>query len=320
MAKPNKIVVLDGYTENPGDLSWDILSSQTDNFILYDRTAPEDIVARIADAQVVLTNKTPVSKETMDACPNLSYIGVLATEYNVVDVAAASERGITVTNIPTYGTDAVAQYTMALLLELCHHVGAHNDSVHRGDWSRSKDFCYWNYPLTELSGKTMGIIGYGRIGQAVALRAKAFGMNILAYSHGDIPEDGIAKSVPLQELLSNSDVVSLHCPLTPQTNELINETAIQWMKDGAMLINTARGPLVNEKAVADALSAGKLAGMASDVCTVEPVAASNPLLSAPNCILTPHIAWAAKESRERLMKIAGENLIAYLEGHPQNVV
>lgn len=320
MAKPNKIVVLDGYTENPGDLSWDILASQADNFILYDRTAPDDIVARIADAQIILINKTPVSKATMDACPNLLYIGVLATGYNVVDVAAASERGITVTNIPTYGTDAVAQYTMALLLELCHHVGAHNDSVHRGDWSRSKDFCYWNYPLTELSGKTMGIIGYGRIGQAVALRAKAFGMKILAYSHGNIPEDEIAKPASLEELLAASDVVSLHCPLTPQTNELINENTIQLMKDGALLINTARGPLVSEKAIADALSTGKLAGMASDVCTVEPVLPDNPLLSAPNCILTPHIAWAAKESRERLMKIAGENLAAYLEGHPQNVV
>lgn len=318
-----KIVILDGYAENPGDLSWQGIESLAEpgGFTVHDYTPPEEIVARMSGAQVVFTNKTPLTAETIAACPELKYIGVLATGYNVVDVAAAKAHGVAVTNIPTYGTSAVAQYTMALLLELCHHVGAHSDSVHQGSWTKSRDFCYWNFPLMELAGKTMGLIGYGRIGQAVGKLAHAFGMELLVYTQPQPaePEPGV-RFVSLEELLAQADAVSLHCPLFAENTGMINRERLALMKEGAFLLNTARGPLIDEEAVAEALKSGKLGGAALDVVSVEPIRADNPLLGAPNCLITPHIAWAAKESRARLMDIATENLRSFLDGKPVNVV
>lgn len=318
-----KIVILDGYAENPGDLSWQGIEDLAgpEGFVVYDYTPQEEILDRMKGAGVVFTNKTPLTAETIAACPGLKYIGVLATGYNVVDVAAAKAHGVTVTNIPTYGTSAVAQYTMALLLELCHHVGAHSDSVLRGDWTKSRDFCYWNFQLMELAGKTMGLIGYGRIGQAVGRLARAFGMELLVYTQPEPqkPEPG-AEFVSLEELLRRSDAVSLHCPLFPENTGMINSERLALMKNGAFLLNTARGPLIDETAVAQALKSGRLGGAALDVVSVEPIREDNPLLGAPNCLITPHIAWAAKESRARLMDIATENLRAFLDGRPVNVV
>ena len=318
-----KIVILDGYAENPGDLSWQGFQELVGegNLTVYDYTPAEEILARMEGAEIVLTNKTPLTAETIAQCPQLKYIGVLATGYNVVDVNAARAHSVAVTNIPTYGTSAVAQYTMALLLELCHHVGAHSDSVHRGDWTKSRDFCYWNYPLMELSGKTMGLIGYGRIGQAVGRLARAFGMELLVYTEPapKEPEPGVG-FVGLEELLGRADVVSLHCPLFPENTGRINSGRLGLMKNGAFLLNTARGPLIDEAAVAEALKSGTLGGAALDVVSVEPIKSDNPLLSAPNCLITPHIAWAAKESRARLMDIAVENLRGFLNGRPVNVV
>lgn len=318
-----KIVILDGYAENPGDLSWQGIESLAEpgGFTVYDYTPPEEILSRMSGAQIVFTNKTPLTAEAIAACPELKYIGVLATGYNVVDVAAAKAHGVAVTNIPTYGTSAVAQYTMALLLELCHHVGAHSDSVHQGDWTRSRDFCYWNFPLMELAGKTMGLIGYGRIGQAVGKLAQAFGMELLVYTQPESaePEPGV-RFVSLEELLAQADAVSLHCPLFPENTGMINRERLALMKEGAFLLNTARGPLIDEEAVAEALKSGRLGGAALDVVSVEPIRADNPLLCAPNCLITPHIAWAAKESRARLMDIATENLRGFLNGSPVNVV
>lgn len=309
------IVILDGHTENPGDLSWAGLEG-LGSLTVYDRTAPGDIVARIAGAEAVYTNKTPLTRETIEASPKLKFVGVLATGYNVVDVAAAKERGITVTNIPTYGTTAVAQFVFALLLEICHHVGHHNQAVQEGRWSQSPDFCFWDYPLIELAGKTMGIIGYGRIGQATAAIARAFGMKVLAYDNFVKKEE----SVSLEELLANSDVISLHCPLFPETRGLVNKESIARMKDGVIIINTSRGPLIKEEDLRDALISGKVYGAALDVVSEEPISKDNPLLGLPNCIITPHIAWAPKESRQRLMDIAVENLRAFVQGAPQNVV
>ena len=316
-----KIVVLDGYTLNPGDLSWEGLKSLGD-LTVYERTPADQIVSRIADAEAVITNKTPVTRETLNACPCIRYVGVLATGYNVVDVAAAAERGIPVTNIPTYGTAAVAQFAIALLLELCHHVGDHAERVKNGEWTRCPDFCFWASPLIELSGKILGTIGFGRIGQAVAGIAVALGMKVLAFDTYRNPEyetDGI-RYAGLDVLLAKSDVISLHCPLTPENAGLINAEAIGKMKDGAMLINTSRGPLVNEADLAFALRSGKLTGAAVDVTSSEPIRADNPLLSAPNIIITPHIAWAPKESRARLMDIAVRNLQSFLDGKIQNTV
>lgn len=317
-----KIVVLDGYTENPGDLSWDGLK-QFGDLTVYDRTGAEDIAERIGDAKIVFTNKTPLTQETMQRCENMKFIGVLATGYNVVDIEAASRMGITVCNVPSYGTDTVAQYTMALLLELCHHIGEHDRSVKEGEWSRCRDFCYWKHPMMELSGKTMGIIGYGRIGQKTARLAAAFGMKVLALSGHPIPRERLGEGVRqagLEELLAGSDVVSLHCPLTEKNKGLIRSETIAMMKDGAYFINTARGALVEEEDLAAALHSRKLGGAALDVAGIEPIRPDNPLLDAPNVIITPHIAWASREARERLMKIAVDNLRAYLEGAPQNVV
>lgn len=317
-----KIVILDGYTENPGDLSWGGFEALGE-FTVYDRTTDHSqIASRIGNAEIVLTNKTPVSKETMAACPQLKYIGLLATGYNVVDVKAAKEAGITVTNIPTYGTDAVSQYAIALLLELCHHIGEHSDCVKRGDWTRNQDWCFWNHPLIELAGKTMGIIGFGRIGQGTARIAQALGMKVLAYDTYQNPElvSDTCKYASLDEILSQSDVITLHCPLFPETEGIINKDTIEKMKDNVMIINNSRGPLIKEADLRDALNLGKVAGAAVDVVSTEPISMDNPLLAAKNCIITPHIAWAPKESRQRLMDIAVKNLQEFLKGEPVNVV
>lgn len=318
-----KIVVLDGYTLNPGDLSWDGMK-QFGDVVLHDRTdfAIENVIATIGDADVIFTNKTPLPKAVLSQVPTLKYIGVLATGYNVVDTVAAKELGITVTNIPTYGTAAVAQFTFALLLELCHHVGAHGDAVKAGDWTSCPDFCFWNYPLIELAGKNIGIIGYGRIGQEAGKIAQAFGLNVLAFDEYQNPAlvTETCKYVTLDELLAQSDVISLHCPLFENTQGIINKDNIAKMKDGVLIINTSRGPLVVEADLRDALNSGKVGGAALDVVSSEPIAASNPLLEAKNCIVTPHIAWAPKESRSRLMNIAVDNLAAFISGSPVNVV
>ncbi len=317
-----KIVVLDGYTENPGDLSWSGFEALGE-LTVYDRTTDHSLIAeRIGDAEAVYTNKTPITAETMKACANLKYIGVLATGYNVVDVAAAKEAGIIVTNIPTYGTDAVAQYAIALLLELCHHIGEHSDCVKKGDWTNNQDWCFWNYPLIELAGKTMGIIGFGRIGQRTAHIAQALGMKILAYDSfkNEALENENCRYAELDELLAQSDVISLHCPLFPATQGIINKDTIAKMKDGVLLINTSRGPLIVEEDLKEALDRGKVAGAAVDVVSTEPIQMDNPLLSAKNCIITPHIAWAPRESRQRLMDIAVNNLKEYIAGNPVNVV
>ncbi len=316
----NKIVILDGYTENPGDLSWEGFE-KLGQLTVYERTPADKIIERIGDADAVIVNKCPVSRETMDACPNIKYIGVLATGYNIVDVAAAKEKGIIVSNIPTYGTTAVAQFVFALLLEICHHVDAHSNAVKAGDWTNNKDWCFWNYPLIELAGKTMGIIGFGRIGQNTAQIAKALGMNIIAYD--EYPNDAgraIGEYVSLDELFARSDVISLHCPLFPSTQGIINKENIAKMKDGVIIINTSRGPLVVEQDLYDALESGKVYAAGVDVVSTEPIREDNVLLKAKNIFITPHIAWAPKESRMRLMDIAVENLAKFYAGEPVNVV
>ena len=318
-----KIVVLDGYTENPGDLSWAPLEALGE-LTVYDRTSYVEapiIAERIGDAEIVVMNKTPISKETIDKCPNIKAIAVLATGYNVVDYNYAKEKGIPVLNVPTYGTASVSQFSIALLLEICHHIGHHSKSVHDGNWASNVDWCYWDYPLIELEGKTIGIIGFGRIGQAEGRIAKALGMNVLAYDL--YPNDSgkaIGEYVDLDTLLAKSDVVSLHCNLTPENTGLINKDTIAKMKDGAILINNARGQLINEQDVADALNSGKLGAAGLDVVYTEPIKADNPLLKAKNCIITPHISWAPKESRQRIMHIPADNIKAFLAGSPVNVV
>ena len=318
-----KIVVLDGYTENPGDLSWGGLEALGE-VTVYDRTSYAEsplIAERIGDAEIVVMNKTPISKETIDKCPNIRLIAVLATGYNVVDYNYAKEKGIPVVNVPTYGTASVSQYSIALLLEICHHIGHHSESVHAGNWASNADWCYWDYPLIELEGKTIGIIGFGRIGQAEGRIAKALGMKVLAY---DVyPNDSgraIGEYVDLDTLLKSADVVSLHCNLTPENTGLINRANIAKMKDGAILINNARGQLIVEQDVADALNSGKLAAAGLDVVYTEPIRADNPLLKAKNCIITPHISWAPIESRQRIMDVTVDNIQEFLSGKPQNVV
>lgn len=316
-----KIVVLDGSTLNTGDLSWEALQ-QLGELIIYDRTPSDKIIERIGEAKYIFTNKTPLGEEVFQACPSLSYIGVLATGYNVVDVEAAKKYGITVTNIPSYGTDTVAQFTFSLLLELCHQIGAHSRSVLSGEWCKSIDFCYWNTPQIELAGKTIGIIGYGKIGQATARIAQAFGMKVLVYSRTirkEFEKDPVS-FVPLDTLLENSDVISLHCPLFPETKEIINKASISKMKDGVLLINTSRGGLLNEQDVKEALDSGKIGGAAVDVVSIEPIKENNPLLSSKNIIITPHMAWASIEARQRLMDTATNNLAEFLKGYPINVV
>lgn len=316
-----KIVVLDGYTLNPGDLSWSDLE-KLGALTIYERTPEGKILERARDADVIFTNKTPLTKEIFQKMPKLKYVGVLATGYNVVDVEAAKKQGITVTNIPTYGTSAVAQMTFALLLEMCHHVWIHSEEVKKGAWASCPDFCFWNYPLIELKEKTIGIIGFGRIGQAVGKVAQAFGMKVLAYDQYQNKElEGpLLKYAKLDELLQESDVISLHCPLLESTEGIINKETIAKMKDGVMIVNTSRGPLIVEQDLANALNSGKVAGAAVDVLSSEPASMDNPLMKAKNCIITPHIAWAPKESRARLMNIAVQNLREYLNGNPVNVV
>ena len=316
-----KIVVLDGYTENPGDLSWEGLA-QFGQLRVYDRTgSEEEVIRRIGDAEVVFVNKVPISRRVLDACPNIRFISVLATGYNVIDVKAAAEKGIPVSNVPAYGTAAVAQFAMALLLELCHHVAHHSEAVHAGRWASSPDWCFWDYPLIELSGKTMGIIGFGRIGQATGRIARAMGMEVLAYSRSVREEaKALAEYVDLDSLLARSDVIVLHCPLFPETEGIINRENIARMKDGVIIINNSRGQLVVEQDLADALNSGKVLAAGLDVVSTEPIRPDNPLLGAKNCLITPHISWAPRESRQRIMDASVENLRAFLAGKPVNVV
>lgn len=318
-----KIVVLDGYTENPGDLSWDELG-KLGELTVYDRTLVSDereIIQRIGEAELVYTNKTPISRKVLDACPNIKFISLLATGYNVVDYQYAEEKGIPVTNVPSYGTASVSQFSIALLLEICHHIGHHDATVHAGKWEKNKDWCYWDYPLIELEGKTIGIIGFGRIGKAEGRIAKALGMKVLAYDvHPDEKGKEIAEYVDLDTLYEQADVISLHCYLTPENTGMINKNSIARMKDGVILINNARGQLIDEQDVADALNSGKMAAAGLDVVYTEPIQGDNPLLKAKNCIITPHISWAPKESRQRIMDCAVENAKAFLEGKPVNVV
>lgn len=318
-----KIVVLDGYTENPGDLSWDGLKALGE-LKVYDRTPFNDnreIAKRIGDAEVVFTNKTPINKEIIDNCPNLKFISLLSTGYNVVDISYAKTKGIPVSNIPTYGTDSVSQFAIALLLEICHHIGHHNKAVHDGKWEHNPDWCFWDYPLMELAEKTLGIIGFGRIGQRTGAIAKALNMKVLAFDSS--PNDTgktIAEYVDLDTLLHQSDVIALHCPLFPETVGLICKKNILKMKDGVIILNNSRGALVVEQDLADALNSGKVAAAALDVVSTEPITGDNPLLKAKNCIITPHISWAAKESRQRIMDMSVGNLKAYIAGSPINVV
>ena len=314
-----KIVILDAYAANPGDLSWDEFAALGE-LTVYDRTAPEDVAARIGDAEVVFINKVRLTDDIFAACPNLKLVSILATGYNIVDLAAAKRRGITVCNVPGYSTRAVVQMTFALLLEICQQVGLHSGAVHTGRWQTCPDFCFWDRPLIELDGKTMGIVGYGAIGSAGGTVAQALGMKLLVTARHEKPVPEGARFVSLPELLAQSDVVSLHCPQTAENARMIDAGALAQMKDGAILLHTARGGLLDEQAVADALRSGKLLAAGMDVVSAEPIRADNPLLTAPNCFLTPHIAWAPLETRRRLQTISAENLRAFLAGKPQNVV
>ncbi len=318
-----KIVVLDGYTENPGDIKWDVLEALGE-LTVYDRTSyvEADIIAeRIGDAEVVVTNKTPISKATIDKCKGLKAIAVLATGYNVVDYAYAGERGIPVMNVPVYGTDNVSQFAVSLLLELCSHIGEHNRSVQNGEWENNTEWCYWKYPMVEVSGKTAGIIGLGRIGMNTAKILRAMNVRVLAYSrHESEAGREVAEYVTLEQLLKESDFVFLHCPLFPETKGMINKDTISLMKESAFLINNSRGPLVVEEDLADALRTNRIAGAAVDVVSTEPIKGNNPLLHLDNCIITPHISWATKEARERIMQTTADNIRSFQEGAPVNVV
>lgn len=317
-----KIVVLDGFTTNPGDLSWDWLY-RLGEVTVYERTPFDKILERARGAEILITNKTPLNREILKRLPALKYVALLSTGYNIIDGAAAKERGILVSNIPEYSTGAVAQMVFAFLLHFYNQISLHNKAVHDGAWENSRDFCFWNAPLTELGGKTIGIVGYGKIGRQVAKIALAFDMKVLAYSRsavvGSIADHGV-RIASLEELLAQSDIVTLHCPLTQETRGLINRKALMTMKETALLINTSRGPVVDEEALAGALNEGRLAGAFLDVLAKEPPDADNLLLHAKNCVITPHIAWAGLETRQRLFKIAEKNIISYLEGAPQNLV
>lgn len=315
-----KIVVLDGYGLNPGDLSWEGMERQGD-LVVYDRTPEDKVLERMQGAAYVMTNKTPVSREVIEQCPDLEFIGSLATGYNQIDVKAARDNDIPVSNVPNYSTDSVAQHVFALILETAIHVGHHSDAVFEGRWASNPDFVFWDYPLVELAGKTLGVVGYGNTGSATAKIAKAFGMNVLAVvrtPRGD--HDDVAKFVDMDTMLAEADIISLHVPLFPSTENLINKDTIAKMKDGVVVINTSRGLVVNEADMAQALKDGKVKYFAADVVSVEPIEEDNPLLDAPNCILTPHIAWATIEARTRCMDIATENLAAFIKGEPRNVV
>ena len=317
-----KIVLLDGEALNPGDLSWAPLE-ELGGLTVYPRgtTDPEEVIRRIGDAEIVLCNKTPVGRVVFERCPHMRLLCVIATGYNVVDTQAAKDHGVPVCNVPAYGTEMVAQFAIGLLLEICHHVQLHNEAVHAGEWERCPNFCFWKMPIIELAGKTMGIIGFGRIGRAVGRIARTLGMTVLATGSRKCPEgEAIGTYVDLDTLLRESDVISLHCPLFPETEKLINRDTIARMKDGAILINNSRGGLIDEQDVADALNSGKLRAAAVDVVTVEPIVGSNPLLTAKNCIITPHMSWAATEARARIVDITAGNIRAFLEGRPRNVV
>lgn len=316
-----KIVVLDGKGINPGDLSWDCLTVCGD-LTVYDKTPTDELtIERLQGADIAITNKTPIDGSILDACPTVKLICVLATGYNVIDCDAAAQRKIPVCNVPDYGTSAVAQFTFALLLEVCHQIGHHDRVVHQGKWTACPSFCFWDTPQIELAGKTFGIIGFGRIGQAVAKVASALGMKVLAHSRTEKPGfEGLCQFVSLEELLRSSDIVSIHCPLTPQTQGLINARTLSQMKDGAILINTSRGAVLDEAAVAKALTDGKLKAAAVDVACIEPIPADSPLLTAPNCIITPHMAWAPAESRQRILECTVRSIEAFYNGHPINTV
>lgn len=318
-----KIVVLDGYTENPGDISWAPLE-KLGEVTVYDRTAYEEsplIAERLGDADIAVINKTPISKETIDKCPNLKGIAVLATGYNVVDYDYAKEKEIPVMNVPVYGTDNVSQFAVSLLLEVCSHIGHHSDSVHAGEWASNADWCYWHYPMIEVSGKTAGIIGLGRIGVNTAKILKAMNVNVIAYdAFQSEAGKAVAEYVELDELLAKSDFIFLHCPLFPSTQGIINKENIAKMKDGVIIINNSRGPLIVEQDLYDALESGKVAAAAVDVVSTEPIKADNVLLKAKNCIITPHISWATKEARERIMQTTADNVESVIKGAPQNVV
>lgn len=318
-----KIVVLDGITLNPGDLTWDGLRALGECMV-YDRTSVSDIgevIRRIGNAEAVYTNKTPLTREVFEACPSIRFVGVLATGYNVIDIGAARERNITVANVPTYGTDAVGQFAIGLLLEICHHIGHHDHAVHAGVWEKNPDWCFWDYPLIELAGKTMGVVGFGRIGQATGRIAGALGMRVIACDQYE-SESGraIAEYVDRDTLFRESDVISLHCPLFPDTEGMINKDNIEKMKEGVIILNNSRGQLVVEKDLAEALNCGKVYAAGLDVVSTEPIRGDNPLLKAKNCIITPHISWAPRESRARLLETAIGNLRAFLKGKPVNVV
>lgn len=314
-----KICILDGYTTNPGDLSWQELEN-IGELTVFDRTPKELILERAKDAQIIITNKTPLDRETISALPNMQYIGTLATGYNVIDTIAARERGIPVCNVPSYCTRAVAQHTFALLLDVANHVHEHSETVRKGQWANSVDFCYWKVPIVELEGKNMGIIGFGNTGRAVAEIALAMGMKVLVSSRTkkELP-DG-CRWVEQEELFAQSDVISIHCPLTPQTTELIHQETLNAMKSTAILINTSRGGVIREADLAEALNSGKIAGAGLDVLSTEPPKTNNPLLTAKNCVITPHIAWASRDSRERLVRIVAQNVLQFLKNKPQNVV
>ena len=315
-----KIVNLEGYTTNPGDLSWEPFKKYGD-FVVYDRTKPEDIIERAKDADCLIINKSIITKEHLEQLPKLKYVGLQSTGYNVIDCDAAKERGIVVSNIPAYSTAAVAQLVFALIMQFTNKVTVHSDAVHNGEWTKCPDFCFWKSPLAELDGKTIGIIGFGSIGQRVANIAKAFGMNVVVYTPHPKPEQySDVAFCSLNELLKSSDFVTCHCPLTPSTEGIINKDSLSKMKNTAILINTSRGPVVDSVALADALNNGTIAGAGVDVLKVEPPTADNPLLSAKNCVITPHIAWAAYETRKRLLGILEDNLKAFINGTPQNVV
>ena len=317
-----KISVIDGYTENPGDLSWDGLRALGE-VVIYDHSTKDEaeIIRRIGDAEIVVANKSPISRRVLDSCPNVKYITIQATGYDPIDYVYAREKGIPVSNVPTYGTASVAQFAIALLLEICGHAAHHSDAVHAGRWAESGEWTFWDYPMIELAGKTMGIIGFGRIGQNVGRIAKALGMNVIAFNRSRSAEGAeIAEYVELDELLHRADVISLHCPLFPETRGIINRETISKMKDGVIIINNSRGPLVVEQDLADALNSGKVYAAGLDVVSSEPICADNPLLKAKNCLITPHISWAPKESRQRIMDCTVENIRAFQAGKPQNVV
>jgi len=318
-----KIVVLDGYTLNPGDLTWAPLEALGE-CTFYDRTSltnMNEVIERISDAEIVFTNKTPMPQEVFEACKNIKYVGVLATGYNVVDVQTAKEMGVVVTNIPTYGTDAVGQFAIGLLLEICHHIGHHDTAVKDGRWENNADWCFWDHPLIELAGKTIGIIGFGRIGQTTGRIAKALGMRVFANdNHENTSGREIADYVDRDILFAEADVIALHCPLFQDTEGIINKVNISKMKDGVIILNNSRGQLIVEADLADALNSGKVFAAGLDVVSSEPITSDNPLLKAKNCIITPHISWAPRESRNRLLDLAVNNLVAFQEGNPTNII